>query len=190
MKKEPAMIYPMLRWNNSPSVWEDVFSVRRDFDRLLNRFAGGAGETLSAWAPSVDVEESRDEIVVTAELPGVQPDDVNVTVENGILSISGEKRDERQEGAPESSGYMIERRYGRFERSFALPTSVAPEQVKAEFENGVLRIRLPKTEQAKPRRIEVQPGNGTQQVSTGRPRQGQMGSGERTSGQPQKTTRG
>ena len=180
-----AMISPTLWRSSSPSMWDDVFSVRRDFDRLLNRFAGGQGETLSAWAPSVDVEESPDEIVVTAELPGVQPDDVIVTVENGVLTVAGEKRDEREETGPDSNTYIVERRYGRFERSFTLPSSVSADQVKAEFDNGVLRIRLPKTEQAKPRRIEVQPGSGAQaqRVNTGRGRQAQVGSGEQQPGQ-------
>ena len=164
------MITPTLWRTSAPSMWDEVFSVRRDFDRLLNRFAGGQGETLSAWAPSVDVEENPQEILVTAELPGVQPDDVNVTVENGILAISGEKREERQENGADSNTYIVERRYGRFERSFTLPKSVSPDQVKAEFDNGLLRIRLPKTEQAKPRRIEVKPGNGREspRVGTGR----------------------
>jgi HSP20 family protein len=182
------MIYPTLWRSNSSSMWDDAFSVRRDFDRLLNRFAGGQGETLSAWAPSVDVEESRDEIVVTAELPGVQPDDVNVTVENGILAINGEKREERQETGADANTYVIERRYGRFERSFTLPSSVSADQVKAEFDNGVLRIRLPKTEQAKPRRIEVQPGSSAQaqRVNTGRGRQAQVGSADQ---QPARSSR-
>src|SRR6188768_3297291 len=102
-----AMISPMLWRSNSPSMWDDVFSVRRDFDRLLSRFAGGQGEALSAWAPSVDVEEGKDEIVVTAELPGVHPDDVMVSVENGILTVAGEKREDREQTGPDSNTYII-----------------------------------------------------------------------------------
>src|SRR5689334_5134253 len=152
---------PTLWRTTAPSMWDDIFTVRRDFDRLLDRFAGGSsGETLSAWAPVVDVQENANEITITAELAGVEPDDVHVTVQNGILTISGEKHDEHKEGTPDSSTYVIERRYGRFERSFALPRTVASDQVKAEFNNGVLTHKLPKNEQSKPRRIAVQGGNG------------------------------
>jgi len=153
---------PTIWRNNSPSIWDDMFSARRDFDRLFDRYLGrGTGETLSAWAPSVDVQEDANEITVAAELPGVNPQDVNVTVENGVLTISGEKNEEREEGKADSNYHMVERRYGRFERSFSLPSTVEADSVKASYENGVLRIKLPKTELAKPRRIEVQAGNDT-----------------------------
>jgi HSP20 family protein len=156
-------MFPTLWRNAAPSVWDDIFTVRHDFDRLLDRFAGGnTSETLSAWAPVVDVHENTNEITITAELPGVDPDDVHVTVQNGVLTVSGEKNDERKEGSPDSNSYVIERRYGRFERSFALPRTVAPDKVNAEFNNGVLTLRLPKSEESKPRRIEVQGGDSTQ----------------------------
>lgn len=162
---------PTLWRNAAPSMWDDIFTVRRDFDRLLDRFSGGAaGETLSAWAPVVDVQENANEITITAELAGVDPDDVHVTVQNGILTVSGEKHDERKEGGTDSSAFVVERRYGRFERSFALPRTVAADQVKAAFNNGVLTLSLPKSEQSKPRRIEVQGGNGgSKQIRTEKP---------------------
>jgi len=134
-----------------PTIWRnDIFTGR------LARYLDNGGDFLSAWAPTVDVQETADEIVVAAELPGVDPKDVNVTVQNGVLTIAGEKKEEREEGKPDANYHMIERRYGRFERSFALPRTVAADNVKAAFENGVLRIKLAKNELAKPRRIEIQ----------------------------------
>ena len=148
------MVYPTLWRRSAPSMWDDMFTVRRELDRLFDRY--GNGETLSAWAPTVDVKETGDEIVVHAELPGLNPEDVNVSVQNGVLTISGEKRDEREEGKGDTSYHVVERRYGRFERSFSLPSTVSPTNVKANFQNGVLTVTLPKSEEAKPRRIEVQ----------------------------------
>lgn len=174
------MIYPTL-WRGTTPLWEDMFSVRRDFDRLLDRFAGqGSGEMLAAWAPVVDVQETADDITVHAELPGINPEDVNVTVQNGVLSITGEKREEREEGKASTSFHMLERRYGRFERSFALPRSVEADKVKAQFQNGVLTVRLPKSEEAKPRRIQIEGSNGEprkQQVSSGETKKVEVGTG-------------
>jgi HSP20 family protein len=148
------MSYPIsYRGASAPSLWEDAFGVRREFDRWLDRhFAGG--QTLQAWAPAVDVKESADEIVVTAELAGLRQEDVNVTVQNGVLTISGEKRPAVTER--ENAGYHLqELHYGRFERSFSLPQSVAADGVRASLANGVLTVKLPKTAAAKPRRIKI-----------------------------------
>ena len=105
---------------------------------------------MTVWAPAVDVRETNDEIQVTAELPGLAPEDVSVTVENGVLTISGVKKQEVQEGKEESNYYLYERRYGRFERSFSLPRMVNAEQEKERFDNRVLTVALPKAEPAKP----------------------------------------
>jgi HSP20 family protein len=133
-----------------------MFGGRREFDRLLDRYT--ANGLLSAWAPPVDVRETGDVIEVEVELPGLGSDDVDVRVENGVLTISGEKKSEVEEGKEGSSYHLIERRYGRFERSFTLPRTVDAEKVEASFSNGVLSIRLPKAETAKPRRITVKAG--------------------------------
>jgi HSP20 family protein len=103
----------------------------------------------------VDVKETTDGITVRAELPGLNPEDVNVSVQDGVLTISGEKKDEREEGKADTNYYLVERRYGRFERRFSLPSTVSANDVQANFLNGVLNVTLPKTEEAKPRRIEV-----------------------------------
>jgi HSP20 family protein len=152
------VVYPTL-WRSSaaPSVWDELSSARREVDRVFDRFFGqGAAQGMTVWAPAVDVRETNDEIQVSAELPGLSPQDVNVTVENGVLTISGEKKQEVQEGKEDSNYYLYERRYGRFERSFSLPRTVNADKVKAQFENGVLTIGLPKAEAAKPRRVQVE----------------------------------
>jgi HSP20 family protein len=134
-------------------VWDDIFSVRNELDKWFGRY--GNGETLSSWAPVVDVKETADDITVRAELPGLNPEDVNVSVQDGVLTISGEKHDEREEGKADTNYHLLERRYGRFERSFSLPRTVNANDVKANFQNGVLNVTLAKAEEAKPRRIEV-----------------------------------
>jgi len=138
------------------------------FDELLNSGFGGrmAGVDLLR-TPTADVMETQDEIRVLLELPGMRPEDVEVSLENNILTISGEKQEERQEGDRESRWHLSERRYGRFSRAFVLPRDVDHERIRADFENGVLHVTIPKSERAKPRRIEVGGGNGGQRVEGG-----------------------
>lgn len=152
------MLYPTL-WRSpaAPSVWDELSSARHEMDRVFDRFfSPSALQGLAVWAPAVDVRETNDELHVSAELPGLKPEDVNVTVENGVLTISGEKRQEIQEGKEDENHYLFERRYGRFERSFTLPRSVNADQVKARFENGILTVSLPKAEAAKPRKVQIE----------------------------------
>lgn len=123
-----------------------------DFDRLFNlRLSGLQG----MWSPVADIQENEDGYRVEVELPGMAADDVDVHVENGVLSISGEKKDERQEGEKGGNRYLVERRYGRFQRHFTLPSSVDAAKVAAHFDNGVLTVDLPKAATAKPRKIKV-----------------------------------
>jgi len=114
-----------------------------------------APETL-AWTPTVDLTDTNGEFTLTAELPGVEPKDVEVSVEDGAMTIRGEKKEERQEET--KNRRLYERSYGSFERSFTLPRSVDPDQVKADFENGVLTVHLPKREGAMGRKIEIRSG--------------------------------
>jgi len=146
------MLYPTLWRRQSPNLWDELFNIRNDFDRMLGR---GETQVGAGWCPAVDVHETKDELVLQAELPGLTPEDVELNVENGVLTISGEKKQERQEGEEGSDYHLVERRYGRFERRFSLPRSVDPDKVKAEFANGMLNITLPKAEAAKPRRIQI-----------------------------------
>ena len=146
------MLYPTIWRRQSPNLWDELFNMRNTFDRMLS---GSETQVGTGWCPAVDVHETKDELVLQAELPGLTKDDVELSIENGVLSVSGEKKQERQEGEEGSDYHLVERRYGRFERRFSLPRSVDPEKVKADFSNGMLNITLPKAEAAKPRRIPI-----------------------------------
>ena len=115
-------------------------------------------------APEADVVETENEIRVTAEMAGMRPEDVNVDLENNVLTISGEKRLEREEGKEGSTYHLSERRYGKFSRSFVLPRDVDSEKIEARFDNGVLTIRIPKSERARRRRISIENGAEGRQI--------------------------
>ena len=107
------------------------------------------------WTPSVEVTEKGEEILVSCELPGMEKEDVEIVLQNNVLTIRGEKKEERKEES-ESKRYLVyERNYGAFARSFTLPTNVAADKVAANFEKGVLVIHLPKTAEAKDRLIPI-----------------------------------
>lgn len=109
--------------------------------------------TVPEWAPLVDIAEDDKEYLIKVELPEVNKDDVKVTVESGTLTISGERKAEKEEKGRKF--HRIERYYGRFERSFTIPDDAEPDNVKAEFKDGVLRVHLAKSEKARPKQIEV-----------------------------------
>lgn len=149
------MAYPTLWRADAPANWNDVFASRREIDRVFDRFFGQANGVVGPWTPVVDVRETKDAIEVVAELPGMRPDDVEVNVENNVLTVAGEKKQEVTEGSPEAEYHLVERRCGKFERSFTLPRSVDPDRIAARFEHGLLTVTLPKAEAAKPRRVEI-----------------------------------
>ena len=125
------------------------------FSNRLSRVFGNAWDTpefTGAWIPAVNVEEAADELLLTAELPGMHEEDVNVGIENNILTIRGEKREEGDEG---HRYHVWERRYGSFQRAFTLPSSVQADAIHAEFDAGVLTVRMPKAPEAKGRTIEI-----------------------------------
>ncbi len=129
--------------------------ISEDFFRPLGLFSRWAGEDLNAgWVPAVDVHENDEAFVFTAELPGLDKDDVSITLENNVLTLSGERSFEDE--AERDKYRRIERTYGNFSRSFTLPSQVVQEKVSAEFKNGLLNITVPKAEQAKPRKIDIQ----------------------------------
>jgi HSP20 family protein len=101
------------------------------------------------WLPTVDIAETPEELVLTAELPGLTAKDVNVRVENGVLTIFGEKKETKEEADEKRRYHVFERFYGEFRRSFTLPRAVSPDKVNAAFEHGVLTIRMPKSAEAK-----------------------------------------
>jgi len=129
----------------------------REFETLTNRLGRLFDESnqSTAWVPAVNVEETSDHVILTAEAPGLTLDDLNVEIENNILTVSGEKREERQEGSENRRYHLWERRYGSFRRSFTLPRTVDAEKVEARFDNGILTIQMPKSAEAKSRKIEV-----------------------------------
>jgi HSP20 family protein len=122
-------------------------------------------------APEADVVETQNEIRVTVEMPGMRSDAIEIGLENNVLTIGGEKQEERTEGEEGSTWHLSERRYGKFARSFLLPRDVEHDRIEAGFENGVLTVTIPKSERARRRRIEVRDGGGAQQITT----QGQDG---------------
>ena len=136
------------------SPWRDFGA---EFNRLSRLFDDGpfvaAGSGM--WTPAVNVTETKEELLLTAEVPGLTEENINVEIENNVLSISGEKADVRTEGDEDRRYHVWERSYGAFRRAFTLPTSVKVDDVTASFENGVLTVRLPKVPEAKGRRIEI-----------------------------------
>lgn len=149
------MAFPTLWRADVPANWNDLFASRREIDRVFDRFFGQANGVVGPWTPVVDVRETNDAIEVVAELPGMRPADVEVNVEHNVLTIAGEKQQEVTEGSPEAEYHLVERRCGKFERSFTLPRSVDPDRIAARFEHGLLTVTLPKAEAAKPRRVEI-----------------------------------
>ncbi len=130
----------------------DPFSLMaREFDRLFHDFIEQVPEREVLGAYPVDIREGDDAVLVDAELPGFKAEEINVSMEQGILSISAERRQEESKEKP----HLSERRFTRVERSFALPTAVDEEQIEAKLTEGVLRLRLPKRPGSSPRRIEV-----------------------------------
>ncbi len=125
------------------------------FGRAPVRKEGEREEALrvAEWAPLVDITEDAKEYLIKAELPEIKKDEVKISVQNDVLAISGERKYEKEE--KDKKFHRIERAYGSFSRSFTIPEDADPEKVSAEFENGLLRVHIPKTERAKPKSIEV-----------------------------------
>ena len=126
--------------------------MNRMFNDPLFRLA--PTETVGGWLPPVDIEEEGDRLVLRAEIPGLSRDDIDVSVENGTLTLRGEKKRERKVDA--ENAYRLERFYGSFSRSFVLPTRINAEQIKATYRDGVLEVVLPKAEEGRPKKIKVQ----------------------------------
>ena len=144
---------PTARRTNGWGSVPDVFNLRHEMQDLLDSMVSARSGSNVVWAPPINVRENDEQVIVEAELPGVRADDVDISVENGMLTIAGEKRADQERN--EESWHIVERRYGRFERSFTIARTVDVENIRASFEDGVLRIVLPKREEARPRRIRV-----------------------------------
>ena len=133
-------------------------TLQDQINRLFaDAFERGNGESnLTAWAPAVDISENEHELVVKADLPGVDPKDLDIRVENNVLTIRGERKFEKK--VDQDNYLRVERTYGAFSRSFSLANTVNPEGIKADYQNGVLTLVVPKREEAKPKQIKVNVG--------------------------------
>ena len=137
--------------------FRDLRSLQDEVNRLfttnLSRAFGDEGIARGAWNPSVDIYENKDQIVLEAELPGMRREDFDLSIENNVITLRGERRFEKKEDS--DNYHRVERSYGSFTRSFTLPQTVTAEGAQAEYQNGVLRVTLPKREEVKARRIEI-----------------------------------
>src|SRR6201987_758688 len=137
--------------------WDSFRGTSPDsqLNRLFSDFFGRATQeqNLTAWAPAVDIYETEHELVVKADLPDVKPAELDIRVENNILTIRGERRFEKK--VDEKNYLRVERTYGSFSRSFSLANTVNSEAIKADYKNGVLTLTVPKREEAKPKQIKV-----------------------------------
>lgn len=151
----------LIRWNPTrefSSLPSDVVNMRKEINRMFDGFFGGGVQDdgslfPSLWTPEVDIVEHENEFSVKVELPGVSKDDVKITMQENILTIRGEKKEEME--SKDSTHYRSERSYGSFQRSFTLPTIVKNDKIEASYKDGVLSIVLPKAEEVKPKQIEV-----------------------------------
>jgi HSP20 family protein len=141
-----------------------IFGLRREIDRLFEDTFARDG---SNWTPAVDIKETASDIHVDLELPGLKPEDVEITAENGLLTIRGEKKTERKEGE-DSRYHVVERSYGSFMRSFTLPQGVDESQIEAEFDSGILSVRIPKAALPQPKRIQISANQQTNGKSSNR----------------------
>jgi HSP20 family protein len=151
--------------------WEQPFrgapNLQEQINRVFGDVVGRAGEesNLTPWAPAVDIYETEQELVVKADLPDVNPQDLDIRVEDNILTIRGERKFENKEN--EENYLRVERSYGSFSRSFQLANSVNSDAIKADYQNGVLTLSIPKREEAKPKQIKVNVGTPAMAAAAG-----------------------
>jgi|Tabmets5t2r1_1033131.scaffolds.fasta_scaffold03383_5 HSP20 family protein len=148
--------------------FQDLLAIQDEMNQLFGRAVGqgqgrGQGQvTERLWAPALDISERKDAYVVTVEVPGVKADDLDITLEDGLLTIKGERHFTQE--STEQQFHRVERRYGSFRRSITLPSQVQADRIEASFEDGVLEVVVPKAEEAKPKKISVRAGGGRQRV--------------------------
>jgi HSP20 family protein len=136
----------------------DMVSIQDEMNKLFDDFFGRTPTRWfqpeeGLWTPNVDVSETKDDIVFTAEIPGLKKEDIKLSVQDNVFTLSGEKKEEKEE--KDANYHRLERSYGSFCRSFTFPTPVQPDKVKASYKDGILRITLPKTEEVKPKEIPI-----------------------------------
>jgi len=136
--------------------FDNLSSLRRDMDRLWDRFFGediGLMPRGEGWIPSLDISETKDNLIVKTEIAGVDPKDINISITGDMLTFKGEKKEEKEE--KDENYHLMERSYGSFSRSVRLPVEVNQDKVKASCKNGVLKITLPKSEKTKAKEVKV-----------------------------------
>jgi HSP20 family protein len=146
--------------------WEPVRelnTIQNEMNRLFNTFfespnPASGGSTLRRWVPAMDLVETEEDFVLRADLPGLSEQDVNIEVEDNVLTVSGERKAEHEEH--NEGYYRVERASGLFSRSLTLPEGINPDGVRASFDRGVLEVRVPKPEQRKPRKVSIAVGAG------------------------------
>lgn len=136
------------------SPWRELEEMSDRLNTLFSAPAQGEAQGRTVWTPSVNVEETKEELLLTAELPGMNIDDIDIEVENNILSLRGEKKEEREE-KDDRRYHLWERCYGTFERSFTLPRTVKADEISAHFKDGILHVQMPKAPEAKSRKIAI-----------------------------------
>jgi HSP20 family protein len=149
----------LVRWNplrDLPAFPSDLLNMQREINRVFDSFFRtdwSEDAAPSVWAPATDVVEHPGDYVVKAELPGVSRDDVKLTLQDNMLTIRGEKKQEKE--SKEGGYHRVERSYGSFQRSFTLPSTVRADRIEASFKDGILTVTLPKSEETKPKQIDV-----------------------------------
>jgi HSP20 family protein len=137
--------------------FQDLLAIQDEMNQVFGRARQGQGGRV--WAPALDISERKDAYVVTVEVPGVKADDLDITLEDGLLTIQGERQFAHD--SSEQQFHRVERRYGAFRRSITLPAHVMADGIQASADNGVLQILVPKMEEATPKRIQVRTGRAT-----------------------------
>jgi HSP20 family protein len=150
----------LVRWEP----FREIATLQNEMSRLMNSFAGSNGETGRSWVPAVDAWETDSEIVYALDLPGIPEEEISIEFEDGALTVSAER--ERKHEVSDDNLYRYERRFGSYSRTIGLPQGVTEDQIKADYENGVLEIHVAKPEQPKPRRIQI--GGGDQKTIEGK----------------------
>jgi HSP20 family protein len=154
-RKETAMALMKLHDGKGtvPGPYRFLEEVDQLFDEFLGRRSSGPPEGRWDWAPAVDIEETKDAYLLKAETPGLRKEDVKITYSEGVLTVSGEKRSEKAEH--DKKVHRVERCYGSFQRSFSLPGAVKADKIEAAYKDGILTVTVPKSEESKPREIEI-----------------------------------
>ena len=155
----------LVRWEPA----REVDTLQNEVNRVFDAFFGNGGSRVRRWVPPMDLVETDEHLVLRADLPGLTTDDVELEVKDGVLTVSGERKAEHEE---KSEGfYRVERTFGRFSRSLTIPDGVDAEEITAEFNDGVLEVRIPKPAERQPRRVQINAahanGNGKPPVIEG-----------------------